>query len=172
MTGFRYSRPRFRTSVLIAAVMTAAVCAGVWMLATVFGVRHAAYYAAIAATIFFAFISATMLVRYLRGEVVLAARPTGLYDGRWRSEAVPWDSIREVVVRRKEDEIELDVYLWQRQAADGSVRAQARPDHTVELAPLEGDAARVVEAIARHVRVRSETDAGEGGVTHLMRARG
>ena len=171
MTALRYSRPRFRTGVLVAAVMTGAVCGGVWMLLTAFAVRHSTFYAGLTAGIFFAFVSATMLLRYMRGEVVLAVRPNGLFDTRWRAETVPWEMIREVVVRRKEDEIELDVYLWQTPSPERS-RGDAHPSHTIDLASLDGSARSVIDAISGHARVRTEKGAEIAEIVPLSRAGG
>ncbi|GIL02309.1 MAG: hypothetical protein BroJett030_22080 [Alphaproteobacteria bacterium] len=171
MTRFRYSRPKFRVALAVGAALTATVCAVAWMVLSALGVGDAWLYAGLATAIFFVFVSATMLWRYLRGSVVLAVHPTGLYDSRWRREPVPWEAIREVVVRRREDEVELDVYLWQPRAMPGAWR-DLRPNHTIELAPLDGSAAAVIAAIARHVTVRSDTGAGEAAIIPLLRARG
>jgi ABC-type nickel/cobalt efflux system permease component RcnA len=170
MSGYRYSRPKVRTALVVAAGLTAVVSGTAWMLMLAFHVRHADLYASASAAVFFAFVSATMLWRYLRNEVVLAVQPTGLYDSRWRSDAVAWEAVREVVVRRKEDEVELDVYLWQPQMSGG--RREVRPDHTIELAPLEGSAASIVGAIAEHVTVRQDAGALGADAGSLLRARG
>jgi hypothetical protein len=125
---------------------------------------HANFYTVLSALTFFAFVSATMVLRYLRNDVVLAARPTGLYDARWQSETVAWERIREIVARRRENDVELDVYLWRPQEAGRVKEVPGRPDHVpdhiIELAPLEGDAGGMVEAIARHVRLRIDNSGG------------
>jgi hypothetical protein len=59
------------------------------------------------------------------------------------------------VLRQKESDYELDVYLWKPQPLART--AAASPDISIELAPLEAHPAQVIEALAAHARVRSET---------------
>lgn len=182
MTRWHYSRPKFQITVAVAAAMTGMVAATVWMLLSAFGVARANFYAGLSALVFFAFCSAAMLLRYMSGGVVLAVQPTGLFDARWRSQAVAWEDIREVVIRRIEDEIELDVYLWRPQARyatpDGG--RGRRPDHVIELASLDGGARDVIDAIERHAAVRMDSAArgaptggpGDGRADGQMRVEG
>jgi len=179
MTSLRYSGPKFRVALVVAAALTAMVSLTLWMLLNAFHFAHTDYLAALSALVFFAFVSVAMLIRYLRNEVVLAVRPTGLYDARWQADTVAWQDIREVVVRRVENDVELDVYLWHRQSsgqssgkppAGGRERQDYRPDHIIELAPLEGDVAGVIRAIGHHVTVRAESPAGMGHLDLLARA--
>lgn len=163
MTSLRYSQPKFRTTLAVAAALTAMVSGTAWMLLNAFNFAHADFYAGLTALVFFAFMSATMILRYVRNEVVLAVLPTGLFDARWQSEAVAWERIREVVARRRENEVELDVYLWRPQR-DAATRV---PDHVIELAPLEGDAGPTVEAIARHVRLRVDAPMERAQLDHV-----
>ena len=156
MATMRYSRPKFRVTLLVACAITAMVSGVVWMLLNAFYVLRANFYAGLSALTFFAFISVTMLLRYLRDDVVLAALPTGLYDARWQTDPIAWERIREIVARRREDEVELDVYLWQPQSSE----SEHRPDHVIELAPLEGNADSLMETMARHVRFSVEYPAG------------
>ena len=160
MTSLRYSRPKFRVTLIVAGAMTAMVSGTVWMLLNVFAMSHANFYAALSALTFFAFVSATMLLRYLRNDVVVAVRPTGLYDSRWQSDTVAWERIREIVARQKESDVELDVYLWRPQQAGKTGKPDNVPDHTIELAPLEGDTLGMIEAIGRHARLRIDNLAG------------
>lgn len=162
MTRLRYSRPKFRVTLAVAAAMTLMVSGTVWMLLNAFRMPHADFYAGLSALVFFAFCSAAMLLRYLTGSVVLAVQPTGLFDARWRAQTIPWEEIREIVVRRIENEIELDVYLWRPQAKTPTRTDAPRhqPDHTIELAPLEGGARDVIDAIARHAAVRLDNTEG------------
>lgn len=171
MTGLRYSQPKFRVTLVVAAAMTAMVSITLWMLMNAFGAIHADFYAILSAFVFFAFVSAAMLVRYLRNEVVLAVRPTGLYDARWRAEAVPWEMIREIVARRKENEVELDVYLWRPQRKDSAGKALS-PDHVIELAPLEAGAEELMATLARHVTLRFENPADGRRLDGLARVEG
>ena len=185
MTSLRYSRPKIRVALVVAAAMTAMVSATLWMILNVFHFAHTDLVSALSALVFFAFVSVAMVVRYLRNQVVLAVRPTGLYDARWRAETIAWQDIREIVVRRVESEYELDVYLWHRQKpgqtpGHESGKSQAGgqsghqpdyvPDHIIELAPLEGDAASIIPAIGRHVSVRTDSPAGLGQFERLARA--
>ncbi len=167
MTTMRYSRPKFRVTLLVAGAMTATVSGMVWMFLNVFAMTHVGFYTALSAFVFFAFVSATMVLRYLRDDVVLAALPTGLYDARWQTDPIAWERIREIVARRMENEVELDVYLWRPQSA----RSELSPDHTIELSPLEGDASNLVETIARHVRLSFDYPAGWSQIEGMAGAR-
>ncbi|MCB1461283.1 MAG: hypothetical protein KDJ90_02375 [Nitratireductor sp.] len=167
MTSLRYSRPKFRVTLIVAGAMTAMVSGTVWMLLNVFAMSHATFYATLSALTFFAFVSATMMLRYLRNDVVVAVRPTGLFDARWQAETVAWERIREVVARQRENDVELDVYLWRpqtgRAAGETGGGSENAPDHVIELAPLEGDVGKMIEAIARHARLRIDNLAGPIG---------
>ncbi|MCC2098637.1 MAG: hypothetical protein KDJ29_17205 [Hyphomicrobiales bacterium] len=174
MTSLRYSRPKFRVSLVTAAAMTAMVSATVWMMLRAFAVLHATFYAAVSAVVFFAFMSVRMLLGYLRNDVVVAAHPTGLYDARWRAEPVAWEQIREIVARRRENEVELDVYLWRAQSDEAGQAGDGErvPDHVIELAPLEGDINSLIEAMDQHVRLHIEFPAGWrqfGGMAGALR---
>jgi hypothetical protein len=151
MTRFRLSTASMRTMVSVAAAMTATISGLVWMVLVAQGSPHTLFWTVAAGAVFFAFCSAALLWRYLRDDVILAALPTGLFDARWRREPVAWDAIRELVLRRVENEFELDVYLWRPQA-----QATNRPDHVIEIAPLEGGVEAIVAAIARHAEIRTE----------------
>jgi hypothetical protein len=152
---FRYSTPKFRMTLAVAAGLTAMVAGLAWMLLVAFGNHHPRIWTALAALIFFGFVSAGMLLRFLRNEPVLAIYPTGLFYARHSREPLAWETIREIVLRQKETDYELDVYLWKPQPL--ARKAAGSPDLSIELAPLEAHPAQVIEAIGAHARVRAET---------------
>jgi hypothetical protein len=157
---FRYSVPKFRQTVIIAAALTALVASLAWMLLVAFGSRNPWLWTAIVATVFFGFVSASSILRFLRNEVVLAVLPTGLYHARTGPDPLSWESIREVVVRQAESEFRLDVYLWKAQTGLNGIRGdgtQPKPDVSIELGPLDAPPAAIVEEIGRYARVRLET---------------
>jgi hypothetical protein len=155
-THFRYSVPKFRQTVIIAAALTALVSALAWMLLVAFASRHPWLWTGLVATVFFGFVSAPSIVRYLRNETVLAVLPTGLYHARSGTDPVSWENIREIVLRQAENEFQLDVYLWKPQGRPLG-GGPALPDLSIELAPLDAPPATIVEAIGRHARIRLET---------------
>ncbi|MCB1439257.1 MAG: hypothetical protein H6888_14400 [Nitratireductor sp.] len=150
---YRYSKDRFRRNLLIAAGLTALVCSMVWLLLGIAGSPRMNLYTSITGLVFFAFISARTVTQYLRGEVVLAATPSGFLDIRIRPETIPWDEIKELVVRRRENEILLDVVLWPR---SGSAE-EAGPRHAIGLNELDAPAKRIVDAVGRYKQIRYET---------------
>lgn len=152
---FRYSTPKFRMTLLVAAGLTFMVAGLAWMLLVAFGNSHPRLWTGVAALVFFGFVSAGMLVRYLQNQPVLAVYPTGLLYARHSSEPVSWESIREIVLRQKETEYELDVYLWKTQRA--AAKTPDRADFTVDLAPLDADVPEVLAALSGHARIRAET---------------
>jgi hypothetical protein len=154
-THFRYSVPKFRQTIIIAAALTGLVSALAWMLLVAFSSRHPWLWTATVATVFFGFVSAPSIVRFLRNETVLAVLPTGLYHARTGADPVSWESIREIVLRQAENEFQLDVYLWKPQGRPQGGSAQ--PDLTIELASLDAPPAAIVESIGRHARIRLET---------------
>lgn len=157
---FRYSVPKFRQTVIIAAALTALVSALAWMLLVAFSSRHPWLWTALVATVFFGFVSAPSILRFLRNEVVLAVLPTGLYHARTGPDPLSWEGIREIVVRQAESEFQLDVYLWKAQPgseAIGGQVSQPKPDVSIELGPLDAPPAAIVEEIGRYARVRLET---------------
>jgi hypothetical protein len=162
-THFRYSVPKFRQTVVIAAALTALVSALAWMLLVAFSSRHPWLWTALVGTVFFGFVSAPSIMRYMRNETVLAVLPTGLYHARTGADPISWESIREIVLRQAENEFQLDVYLWKPQGpiqGRNQGRSQggpAQPDMTIELAPLDAPPAAIVESIGRHARIRLET---------------
>ncbi len=152
---FRYSRPKFRTTLVVAAGLTVMVAGLAWMMLIAFGSSHPRLWTGFAALVFFGFVSAGMLARYLRDQPVLAIYPTGLFYARHSGEPVAWETIREIVLRQREVEYELDVYLWKSQQM--AARQSDRPDFTIDLAPLDGEPSEILDAISGHARLRAET---------------
>ena len=146
---FRYHRESFQRTLAIAIGLTLAVCGLVWLLLGIYGVRQMNLLTLLTGLIFFAFISARMLARYFRNEVILAVQPTGLFDARIGDDVLPWDSIRELVLVRREQDYSLRIVLW------GSKGAKPQT-HEVNLTALEGGAQPVLEAINAYRPVRVE----------------
>ncbi len=157
VTRFRYSGVKIRSALLAAVAMTATVSGLAWMMLSAAYHPHAIAYTALSGLAFFAFISAAMLFAYWRKSDVIAILPTGLFDRRWQREPVSWDAIREIVLRRVEDEFELDVYLW---PGPGNRGRPNVPDHIITLAPLDAPAAVVVDALRPHVELRIDNNSG------------
>lgn len=147
---FRYARESFRRNLLIAISLTALICGLIWLLLGIYGVRHMNLLTALAGIVFFAFISARMLSQYYRNEIVLSVQPTGLYDGRISQETLPWDTIKELVLVRREQEYSLRVVLW---PAREDLLART---HEVELTALEGGSEKILEAINHYMPIRME----------------
>ncbi|MGI9401327.1 MAG: hypothetical protein ACR2O0_08745 [Rhizobiaceae bacterium] len=101
-------------------------------------------------------LSAPMLVRYFRREVIVAVRPTGLFDARYSLETIAWEQIRDITLRRTEDDYMLDVYFWHSQ--EKSERLGNRPEFTMDLSPLEAEPERIIRAIAQFKDIRATTD--------------
>jgi hypothetical protein len=146
MAQYRYSAPHFRRAVLAAVAMTAMVAGVVWMVARAAARPDSLFWAGAAALVFFAFISIGMLLRFLRNAVVLAVRPTGLYDARYANRTIPWDEIKDIILRQHESEFELEVYLWKMRQD----RSEAVADFSIDLAQLDDDPARIVSEISTY----------------------
>ena len=153
MANYRYSTPQFRHTLVVAVAISAMVAGLVWMLLRASGNPDAGFWGAAAALVFFAFVSAGMLYRFIRNETVLAVQPTGLRDARHSSTTIPWEDVRGIMLRQRESEFELEVFLWRRQDVSSAGRD---PDFIVDLAPLDADVATILEDIGRHKNV--ETD--------------
>lgn len=149
-TQFRYHRESFRRTLAIAAGLTFAVCGLVWLLLGIFGTRQMNLLTLFTGLIFFAFVSARMLARYFRNETILAVQPTGLFDARIADDVMPWESIRELLLIRREQEYSLKIVLW------GSKGGEGPQTHEVSLTALEGGAEPVLEAISAYRPVRME----------------
>lgn len=154
MAQFRYSAPKFQNALIVAGAMTAVVAGIAWMIAYVLDHTRATFWTLAATLIFFAFVSLNMVLRYFRHETVLAVQPTGLLDIRHSPDTVPWDAIRDIVLRRHEDEFELDVYLWElRQGRRGG---DTSPAFTIALEPLDTGPEGVIRAIGEYRPVHAE----------------
>jgi len=156
-TRFRYARAKVRSAVLAAIVMTVMVAGLTWMLLSAAYHPHALLYTGLSGTVFFAFISAAMLLQAWRNAIVVAVLPTGLIDLRWQRDPVPWEAIREIVLRRVEDDYELDVHLWPGRGNRGRPNV---PDHVMALAPLDAPAAAVVAALEPYAELRVDRNSG------------
>jgi hypothetical protein len=134
----------------VAIGLTILVCGLVWLLLGIYGSNHMNLLTALTGAIFFAFISARMLARYWRNEVILAVRPTGLYDARIATDTIPWEEIKELVLKRREQEYQLAIILWPHKPG-GKVR-----DHDIDLSALEGGSQSILEAISQYMPIRME----------------
>jgi hypothetical protein len=146
MAQYRYSAPHFRRAILIALVMTAMVAGVVWMVAKAASRPDSMLWAGIAALIFFTFISFGMLQRYMRNAVVLAVRPTGLYDAGYADRTIPWDEIRDIILRQRESEFELVVFLWKLRQD----RSATAADFAIDLTQLDSDPEQIVSEISAY----------------------
>jgi hypothetical protein len=156
-TRFRYARAKVRSAILAALVMTAMVTGLTWMLLSAGYHPNKLLYTALSGLVFFAFVSAAMLLHYWRNSVVVAVLPTGLVDLRWQADPVPWEAIREIVLRRVEDEYELDVHLW---PGPGNRGRPNVPDHVMALAPLDASAAAILAALRPYADLRIDRNSG------------
>lgn len=148
-TRFRYSRTSFRANVLSAAGLTLIVSCLTWLFLRLGVLSHATWWTAATGLIFFAFCSAAMIWRYLRGSVVLAVRPDGLFDARISREAVLWSDVLSLDLQRTENEFHLIISTF---GSGGKVVKTS-----VDLAPLDADVNTILAAISayRPVDVRS-----------------
>jgi hypothetical protein len=148
-TRFRYSRSSFRADVFSAAGLTLIVSCLTWLFLRLGVVNHALWWTAATGLIFFAFCSAAMIWRYLRGSIVLAVRPDGLFDARHSRQAVLWSDILELELHRKENEFHLIISTW---GKGGKVLKSS-----LDLAPLDADVNTILAAISayRTVEVRN-----------------
>lgn len=156
MAQYRYSSAKFRTALIAATAITGMVAGLTWMMTGTLTQAGRITWTLAAALVFFAMISISMLIRYFRRDVIVAARPSGLYDARYSPEIIAWDRIRGIVLRRTEDEFMLDVYFWRSQQV--AERTGHTPEFTMELGPLEASPERIVRAIAQFKDIHTSTD--------------
>ncbi|MEM1037927.1 MAG: hypothetical protein AAGI12_00490 [Pseudomonadota bacterium] len=156
---YRYSQSSFQVSVVTALGLTAIVCFLVWLFSRLAGVQNVFLVTSMAGIVFFSFCSAAMVWRYLRREIVVAARPDGLFDARFSTQAVPWDAIKDLRLQRAENEFRLAVYLW----PDAAVRAGAaqktnrgEPGFVIDLEPLDAGVETVLQSIATYKSIAME----------------
>ena len=148
---FRYAPAAFRDTVLAALLLTGVVVFFAWLVSGLIGVRNPGQIATVSGLVFFVFCSAATLWRFLRRSVVFAIRQDGLYDARLGTQAVPWNEIKEVVIRRAENDFHLSVTLWPDVAA-----RRGRSVLDVDLSSLDGSVDGVVEALTAHTRLRGD----------------
>lgn len=156
MAQYRYSTTKFRTALVVAAAITIMVAGLTWMMTGTLNQSGRIFWTSVAALVFFAMLSASMLVQYFRQEVIVAVRPTGLFDARYSSETIAWEKIRDITLRRTEDEFMLDVYFWYSQ--EKAERMGNQPEFTMDLGPLEAEPERIVRAIAQFKDIRATND--------------
>ena len=157
---FRYSKSKFRNNLVIALALTGMVCGLTWLVLGIYGSPRLYLYSSIVGLIFFAFMSVKMLRQYIGDKVVLAIRPTGLYDGRWSSEIIDWDAIKQIDLGQRENEFMLPVWLWPQKSTNVTsmdTRAEqaktVKPDFTIDLEPLDGKPSHIVKLIGQYMPV-------------------
>lgn len=156
---FRYSQSSFQVSVLTALGLTAIVCFLVWLFSRLAAVQNVFLVTSVAGVVFFSFCSAAMIWRYLRREVIVAARPDGLFDARFSSQAVPWDAIKDLRLQRAENEFSLAVYLWPDapfRAGASSKAHNGEPGFVIDLEPLDAGVEAVLQSIAAYKQIAME----------------
>lgn len=156
MAQYRYSAAKFRTALAVASAITVMVAGLTWMMTGAIDQSSRIVWTGAAAMVFFAMLSASMVLQYFRREVIVAVRPTGLFDARYSPETIAWEKIRDITLRRTEDEFMLDVYFWYSQ--ERAARMGNRPEFTMDLSPLEAEPERVVRAIAQFKDIRATSD--------------
>ncbi len=156
MAQFRYSTTKFRTALIVATAITLMVAGLTWMMTGALDQASRMFWTAAAALVFFAMLSASMLIRFFRQEVIVAVRPTGLFDARYSPETIPWEQIRDITLRRTEDEYMLDVYFWY--AQEIAERKGNQPEFTMDLSTLDAEPERIIRAIAQFKDIRATTD--------------
>ena len=160
MARYRYSDARLQQTLIVAVGLTMMVCFLTWMFLAAAGQPQTLFWTGATGLVFFAFMSLATLIRWLRREIILAILPTGLFDARWQADPVNWERIREVVMRRKENDITLDIYLWRGQEPGKVTELHPGRDHgpdfTIDTSALEGDASEMAQTISRHAVVRVE----------------
>ena len=128
--------------------LTAMVTGLTWMIFKSQGNPNANTITFGAGFIFLAFFSARMAVQYFRDDIVLSILPTGIQDERWAHPLVEWEQIKEIILRQRESQFELNVHLW-----PTGETATVLP---IDLDALESDVDVIVDAILVHKRVRNE----------------
>ena len=151
---FRYSQSSFNSSVLAALGLTAIVSFLIWLFAQLFALQHYNIITLVSALIFFGFCSAAMIWRYMHKSIVVAVRPDGLFDARWKRQAVPWDEIKDLRLHRRENEFQLAVHLWPRDKRDDDERM----DFLIDLSPLDAPIDRVLEAFQPYKEINLGVD--------------
>ncbi len=152
MIELRYSRAKFKTTLLVAIMLTVMITGVTWMILTRLGNPYANLITALTALIFFGFCTVGMLWRYYNNEVVFAVRRTGLFDKRWPHEAVNWEDIKEVVLVQREADFSLEVRLWPQTS-----KTAAEALLQIDLSPFDTSVQAIIDAIGSKVPLRRET---------------
>lgn len=148
-TRFHYAQTSFRTHIVSAAGLTLIISCLSYLFLRLAVVSNALWVSAATALIFFAFCSLAMIVRYLRGAVILAVRPDGLYDARHSHQAWLWSDILRLELHRTENEFQLIVTIWE---PKGKMR-----NKSLDLAPLDADVNTILQAISAYKPVEVQT---------------
>lgn len=151
---FYYSPNYFRTNLIIAAGLTLLVCFLTYLALAVLMVYRVNLYTALTGIIFFAFVSARSILAYLRRETVLAVLPSGLIDNRLGAEPILWPDIKQIFLKRSENEFHLAIYLWPRdRSGQLSLQASSGADYMIDLTPLDGDLEKILQSVSRYKQV-------------------
>lgn len=155
---FRYSKTKFQINLAISIALTAMICVLTWMVLGIWGSVNRDLITIVTGLVFFVFISAKSIRRFFQNEVILAIQPTGLVDKRWSEDLVTWDSIKEITLGQREEEVLLQIWLWPHGTSKVvSVKKETPPpDFNIDLDVLEGDANSIVNLIANYHSIKPE----------------
>lgn len=155
---FRYSKKKFQINLAISIALTTMICILTWMVLGIWGSVNRDLFTFVTGLVFFVFISARSIRRFFQNEIILAIQPTGLLDKRWSEELVTWESIKEITLGQREEEVLLQVWLWPHGTSKVvSVKKENSPaDFNIDLDVLEGDANAIVNLIAQHHAIKPE----------------
>lgn len=150
---FRYSRKRFRQDLLVASVLTFAVCGLFWLISGIAGLANRDLLTAGTAAIFFGFLSFRSIRMYATGHVIMAVLPTGLYDDRLSHDTIAWGDIRDLAVFMREKEFVLRVVHWPQDTIPSNRNVVTSE---VNLSMLEASPTTIISAIEMYKPVRQE----------------
>lgn len=155
---FRYSKTKFQINLAISVGLTTMICVLTWMVLGIWGSVNRDFITFITGLVFFVFISAKSIRRFFQNEIILAIQPTGLLDKRWSDELVTWDSIKEITLGQREEEVLLQVWLWPHGTSKVvSVKKEILPeDFNIDLDVLDGDPNVIVNLIAQYHAIKPE----------------
>ena len=155
---FRYSKTKFQINLAISVALTVMICVLTWMVLGIWGSVNRDLYTYVTGLVFFVFISAKSIRRFFQNETILAIQPTGLLDKRWSEDLVTWDSIKEITLGHREEDVLLQVWLWPHGSSKVvSVHKDTPPpDFKIDLDVLEGDANSIVNLIAKYHAIKPE----------------
>lgn len=155
---FRYSKTKFQINLAISIALTAMICALTWMVLGIWGSVNRDIFTFVTGLVFFVFISAKSIRRFFQNEIILAIQPTGLLDKRWSTDLVTWESIKEITMGQREEEVLLLVWLWPHGTSKiVSVKSDnPPPDFNINLDVLDGDSNAIVNLIAQYHSIKPE----------------